>query len=225
MRLRRGVRFVLAAFALAASAFVSLFPGSAEARNRPGDFDFYVLSLSWSPSYCESEGDKAEPTQCAGPRPFAFVVHGLWPQYQHRWPEFCQKPPPFVAEPVLRSMLDIMPSRKLVLHQWRKHGTCSGLDSATYFEKVRLAFSRVTIPEEYRRLDQYSMVAPHEVEAAFRAANPGLDADMISVECSGRHLRDVRICMSRTFNYTACPELERRACTAERVAMPPMRGG
>ncbi len=223
MTLRRGARRLLAAGALL-GLLAAL--GPAEARNRPGDFDFYVLSLSWSPSYCAGEGDDADPMQCASTaRPFAFVVHGLWPQYTRGWPEFCQKPAPFVAEPVLRAMLDIMPSRKLVLHQWRKHGTCSGLDSATYFEKVRLAQSRVTIPEEYRRLEDYRMVSPGEVAQAFRAANPGLEADMISVECSDRRLSEVRVCMSRTFQYTACPAVAAKACTTDRVTMPPMRGG
>lgn len=214
---------------LAAGALLGLVAtlGPAEARNRPGDFDFYVLSLSWSPSYCASEADDADPLQCATTaHPYAFVVHGLWPQYEKRgWPEFCQKPAPFVAESILRSMLDIMPSRKLVLHQWRKHGTCSGLDSATYFEKVRLAQSRVTIPEEFRSLADYRMVSPGEVADAFRAANPGLEADMMAVQCSDKRLSEVRVCMSRTFQYTACPEVAAKSCTTDRVAMPPMRGG
>ncbi|WAC25692.1 ribonuclease T2 [Ancylobacter sp. SL191] len=213
---------------LAVGALLGVFAAApAVARDRPGDFDFYVLSLSWSPSYCAGEGDDADPMQCAATaRPYAFVVHGLWPQYEKRgWPQFCQKPPPFVAESIVRSMLDIMPGRKLVLHQWRKHGTCSGLDSATYFEKVRLAQSRVTIPDEFRKLDDYRMVSPSEVADAFRAANPGLGADMISVQCSDKRLSEVRVCMSRTFQFTACPEVAAKACTTDRVAMPPMRGG
>jgi ribonuclease T2 len=51
-------------------------------QNEPGKFDFYLLALSWSPSYCEASRerapDRAPDAQC-GPRPFSFVVHGLWP--------------------------------------------------------------------------------------------------------------------------------------------------
>jgi ribonuclease T2 len=71
--------------------------GSAAAQdprqNEPGKFDFYVLSLSWSPSYCEQAGERAPRQQC-GERPYSFVVHGLWPQYEKGFPEFCQNPAP-----------------------------------------------------------------------------------------------------------------------------------
>lgn len=230
MRLRRGARALRIGAALAAACLIGggLLAASTDvqARNRPGDFDFYVLALSWSPTHCLGEADDASSLQC-GPkaRPYAFVVHGLWPQYEHGWPQYCQKPAPFVAEPVVRSMLDLMPARGLVLHQWRKHGTCSGLDSATYFEKTRLARSRVTIPEPYRQIDAYLTVTPAQVEQDFVAANPGLAPDMVSVQCKDRNLSEVRICMSRTFQYTACPEVDADACKLDRIVMPPMRGG
>ena len=217
MRLARAAGLALAALLLwPALAF-------AQQKGEPGRFDHYVLALSWSPSYCEAMGERAEPAQCAAPRPFAFVVHGLWPQYTRGWPENCVNPAPFVPEPVLRAMLDIMPSRRLVLHQWRKHGTCDGADSAAYFAEVRRAYERVTIPEAFRRLDDYRMVSPGEVEDAFRAANPGLTPDMIAIACDGRRLTEVRICMDRTLGFTPCEEVDRRACRASRVVMPPLR--
>ncbi|HSI40583.1 MAG TPA: ribonuclease T2 [Xanthobacteraceae bacterium] len=191
----------------------------------PGRFDYYVLSLSWSPSYCESAGDSAEPEQCGRGRPFAFVVHGLWPQFDKGWPQDCQNPAPRVPEATLRGMLDLMPSRKLVLHEWRKHGTCSGLSADDYFALVRKARAAVTIPAAYRRLDAPAMVAPNEVEAAFVTANPGLAPDMIAVDCADRRLSEVRICMTPGLELRACPDVDRRACRAPRVAMPPVRGG
>ena len=30
--------------------------------------------------------------QCNGPRPFSFVLHGVWPQFEKGWPENCQTP-------------------------------------------------------------------------------------------------------------------------------------
>ena len=67
-------------------------------QNAPGQFDFYVLSLSWSPSFCAGAAERgAAPAtanvQC-GPRPYSFVVHGLWPQYADGFPEYCQIPAP-----------------------------------------------------------------------------------------------------------------------------------
>ncbi|QFR32887.1 ribonuclease T2 [Ancylobacter sp. TS-1] len=208
-------------------AALMLWPALAGAQQKgePGRFDHYVLALSWSPSYCEAMGERAEPAQCATARPFAFVVHGLWPQYKRGWPENCVTPAPYVPEPVLRSMLDIMPSRRLVLHEWRTHGTCATPDPAAYFDLVRRAYAGVTIPAAFRRLDDYRMVSPAEVESAFRADNPGLAADMIAVGCDGRRLTEVRICLDRSLGFTPCPEVDRRACRAARVVMPPVREG
>src|SRR3979411_349189 len=65
-------------------------------QNAPGEFDFYVLSLSWSPSFCEEAAERGgggrSQVQCGG-RPYSFVVHGLWPQYEHRCSAYCFGPP------------------------------------------------------------------------------------------------------------------------------------
>ncbi len=188
---------------------------------RPGEFDFYVLSLSWSPTFCESpEGRGSE--QCAARRPFAFVVHGLWPQYERGYPAFC----PADAAPDLegvRSVLDIMPSAGLVRHQWRKHGTCSGLGTRGYFDAVREAFARVEIPPSLQRLDKAVSVEPRAVERAFRAVNPGIQDAGIAVTCDGRRLAEVRICMTKEFDFRPCPEVDRRGCTARSIVLPPVR--
>ena len=65
-------------------------------QNAPGQFDYYVLSLSWSPSFCETATGNARRQQC-GARPFSFVVHGLWPQYERGFPESCLLPPTIVS--------------------------------------------------------------------------------------------------------------------------------
>ena len=201
-------------------------PARAQAPGEPGKFDFYVLALSWSPSFCETSGDKRNAEeQCRRGRPFSFVVHGLWPQHERGFPKNCVHPAPRIPEPLIRSMLDLMPAFGLVIHEWRTHGTCSGLEPEKYFETVRRARERVVIPERFGRLADYTMVSAGEVEEAFLAANQGLKADMIAVTCDNRHLREVRICMSRDLAFRSCPEIDRRACRTPRVVMPPVRGG
>jgi ribonuclease T2 len=196
----------------------------AQDRGQPGEFDFYVLSLSWSPSYCEAEGDRRPgDEQCSRRRPFAFVVHGLWPQYERGYPRACTNPAPWLPEPLVRSMLELMPARGLIIHEWREHGTCSALAPETYFEAMRRARSRVTVPDRFHRLDTYTMVSPAEVEDAFRVANAGLEPSMIAVTCDNRRLREVRICFDRDLRFRACPEIDRRACRTPRVVMPPVR--
>ena len=212
--------------ALAALALLCAAPAAAGQRDVPGRFDFYVLSLSWSPTYCEDRGRDADrDPQCSRARPYAFVVHGLWPQYERGFPADCVYPAPYVPNDLVRSMLDVMPSKKLIIHEWRKHGTCSGLGARGYFDLVRRAKEKVAIPAEFTRLNSYRMVAPADLEAAFRAANPGLKPDMMSVDCDKRRLREVRICMNRDLSFRACAEVDRRACRLSKMAMPPVRGG
>ncbi|MEP9388983.1 ribonuclease T2 [Mesorhizobium sp. KR9-304] len=188
-------------------------------------FDFYVLSLSWSPSYCEAEGEEANRQQCATERPYAFVVHGLWPQFERGFPESCDTSEPDVANATLRTLYDIMPSAGLIRHQWRKHGSCSGLGQEDYFDVLRAARETVSIPAEFRRLDSYRTLDPDDAEAAFLRANDSLPRDGIAVTCDKRYLREVRLCLTRDLEFRSCPEVDRRDCRLARVVMPPVRGG
>lgn len=197
--------------------------GAVEAKDdRPGAFDFYVLALSWSPTYCL--GERASPAQCRTATPRGFVVHGLWPQFERGFPDFCQSPAPYVPEDVIAGITDLMPSKGLVLHEWRRHGTCSGLSPAAYFGAVRNAAARVQIPEALRAPAATLHMTPADVETAFRAINPGLEADMIAVSCADGRLKEVRVCMTRDFAFSSCPEVDRRACGGGRsLDVPPPR--
>ena len=130
-----------------------------------------------------------------------------------------------VASETLRSLYDIMPSAGLIRHQWRKHGACSGLSQSDYFKVVRQARERVVVPEQFRRLEDYRTLRPGEAEQAFLQANPGLKAKGVAVTCDHRYLREVRICMTKELGFRDCPEIDRRACSIDKVVMPPMRGG
>src|SRR5437870_4641468 len=140
----------LAAAAIAMLVASSVANAQDHRQNQPGQFDFYVLSLSWSPSFCEAAGERGTPPQqqCAT-RPYSFVVHGLWPQYEQGFPEFCQQPAPRLDRNIVSSMLELMPAPRLIFNEWEKHGTCSGLAARAYFETVRKARAVVKIPEAY----------------------------------------------------------------------------
>ncbi len=214
-----------------ALALVVALGGCGEAQDRrqnePGQFDFYVLSLSWSPSFCAANAERPfrRPDPQCGPRPYSFVVHGMWPQYDRGFPEFCQVPAPRLGRNIVTSMLDLMPSPRLVYHEWDRHGTCSGLSQSAYFDTIRKARAVVKIPQQYLALRSPLTVTPDEVEDAFVAANPGLTREGVSVTCGGRRLDEVHICLSRTLQFRDCPEVERRSCRRDRLLMPPVRGG
>ena len=216
-------RALFAAFALLLGLALG-DPAAAQNRGRPGDFDLWVLSLSWSPSYCEATGNARGDAQCA--RPYSFVVHGLWPQYERGYPSDCDTRAAPPNRDQVRDILDVMPSPGLVHHEWRKHGTCSGLSGESYLRIIRKLYEKIHVPDEFKAAEKPRMVTPREVEAAFVAANKGLDDDEIAVQCDGRRLQEVRICLKKDLSaFTSCGETDRRACRLDRAYMPAVRTG
>jgi ribonuclease T2 len=185
--------------------------------------------LSWSPSFCAEAGErnsssKSVQQQCTNERPYSFVVHGLWPQYEKGFPEFCQTPAPRLDRGIVSSMLDLMPATRLIFHEWDKHGVCSGLPARGYFETVRKARAVVKIPPEFLEPKTTLNVTPDDVEDAFVKANPGLSRAGIAVTCGSTRLNEVRICMSRDLKFRDCAEVDRRACRRDKLVMPRVRG-
>lgn len=201
---------------------------SQEHDNQPGQFDFYVLSLSWSPSFCaaaaERNGGRAGGMQC-GARPYSFVVHGLWPQYDRGFPENCQTPSPRLYRGIVDSMLDLMPAPHLIFNEWDKHGTCSGLSPSAYFDIVRKARAAVQIPPDYSDLKEPLSVTPGAVEDAFIKANPGLTPAAMAIECDKKRLTEVRLCLSKDLKFRDCADVAKRSCRRGALVMPPVRGG
>ena len=138
-------RSVIISRLLISLALVVVAAGMASAQDRrqnaPGEFDFFVLALSWSPSFCEAAAERGNSgrSQVQCERPYSFVVHGLWPQYERGFPEYCQRPSPRLDRNIMTSMLDLMPAPGLIFSEWDKHGTCSGLGPRGYFETIRKA--------------------------------------------------------------------------------------
>jgi ribonuclease T2 len=220
----RIIQAPLLAVLLVASACA---PSASQQQELPtGDgYDFFVLSLSWSPSYCAAEGSDANRQQCGTGRDHAFVVHGLWPQFESGWPEFCDSPEPArVPDATVRQILDVMPSAGLVGHQWRKHGSCAGMSQQDYFSVVRAARDRINIPTRFARSAKRVEIEPDDVEADFIAANPTMPEDGIAVTCDGRFVREVRICMTKELEFRSCAEVNARACRMPRALMPPPGG-
>src|SRR6187455_3888098 len=190
-------------------ALVVFSAGMASAQDRrqnaPGEFDFYVLALSWSPSFCEAAAERGNSgrAQAQCERPYSFVVHGLWPQYERGFPEYCQRPSPRLDRNIMTSMLDLMPAPGLIFNEWDKHGTCSGLGARSYFETIRKARAAVKIPPEYLDLASEKTLAPAEIEEAFVKVNPGLSASAIAVVCGRKRLSEVRICMNKDLQFRA----------------------
>jgi ribonuclease T2 len=219
-------------------AVALLCAGTAGARHHrqsgdaePGVFDYYLLSLSWSPAYClQSPGAE----ECQGPRRYAFIVHGLWPQNERGWPENCgvrsgvrSGARSEVPDDVVRGIADLMPARGLVYHEWSAHGTCSGLEPADFFALVRRAYRGVAIPAPLSQPAEAAEQSPDAIAQAFMRANPSWPAQSVVVTCSNQgapRLREVHLCMDRKLSPRACSaDAQRGACRAPQVIIPPVR--
>ncbi len=185
-------------------------------------FDFYVLSLSWSPTYCATQKGPSRSPQCSGDEEFRFVVHGLWPQHERGYPEYCRSQgPQRVPRSVGKIVFDIMPSMGLIGHQWRKHGSCSGLTQRGYFDATRQAFERIRIPPKLSDGEARLTLPAAEIERSFVAANPGMSTSGIAISCEGQRLKEIRICLTKEFRFRDCAEVDRGGCRLDRVELPP----
>ena len=210
-------------FALLA-LFVSLTaPAFAQGRGTPGDFDFYVLALSWSPAFCDLDSGSRTRDQCREGSGKAFVVHGLWPQYERGSPSDCR-----VDAPVSRQAVDaaggVFPDDGLARYEWRKHGSCSGLSPLAYFTAVRQAFQAVRIPAMFDAPEQPRTMRVFDIERAFVGENRGLRTDQIAVTCRRGMIAEVRICLSKDLRqFQTCVEVDRNSCRAQSVYVPALR--
>jgi ribonuclease T2 len=192
-------------------------------RNVPGAFDYYVLVLTWMPSYCRGEGRSRRDPLCDPPHAHSFLLHGLWPKFDKGWPENCfTGKRPWVPGKVIEDMRDIMPSKNLMIHEYRVHGTCSGLTPAQYFGVARELYERIKVPPRYADVDDQQVDSPVEIERAFVGANPWLKPEMISVTCRRANVVDIRVCFGRDLFPRACgsDEDQKRLCPLEKITVP-----
>ncbi len=136
----------------------SLRAGDQESGPDAGHFDDYVLALSWDPGFCEN---KPQSSECASLTPDSFAarhltLHGLWPDQNgdshHDYgycgvpPEirsldtgsqWCRMPPFGLSQDASSRLEEVMPgansSTCLQMHEWYRHGSCSGLSPDAFF--------------------------------------------------------------------------------------------
>lgn len=186
---------------------------SAAAKPAPAaPFDYYLLTLSWSPEYCLTNFSSPECAAHPG-----FVVHGLWPENNNgTYPENCSNAPG-PTNPA--SFLDVLPTLALIQHEWLTHGTCSGLPANTYFNSIRSAFHSVKIPANLQNDHTPQTLAPAAILAQFASANPTFPRGSFALTCTGNALTAAQVCLTKSLAPQACQHI--RTCTAPTIKIPP----
>lgn len=200
-----------------------LSASSVSAEDVAGEFDYYVMALSWSPTWCSLEGDARNSPQCEPSEDFGWILHGLWPQYDQGWPANCRTSFRAPSRSQTGDMADIMGTSGLAWHQWRKHGVCSGLDPADYYALSRLAYGKITRPDVFRRLDRSVTLPASVIEDAFLEANRDLSANQITITCKQGYIQEARICLTRDLEFRTCGEDVLRDCSMSNAQFDPIR--
>lgn len=190
---------------------------------RAGEFDYYVMALSWSPSWCAIEGDGRGADQCRTGSGHGWTLHGLWPQYDRGWPSYCRTSHPAPTRAMTASMADIMGSGGLAWHQWRKHGVCSGLSASAYFDLSRHAFDQLVKPAVFDQLVRPVRLPARLIEEAFLRENPAFRADMLTVTCRQKRIYELRVCLAKDLTPMRCGDDVIRDCDLSDAVLDPPR--
>lgn len=195
-------------WAVLAAALTTASPLWADGE-KAGDFDYYVMALSWSANWCALAGDDRDDPQCDAGRGLTWVLHGLWPQYEEGWPSYCRTIERDPSRTETAAMSDVFGGAGAAFYLWKKHGRCAGLSSTGFYDTARAAYSSVTMPPVFKQVTKDLKVPAEVIEAAFLDANPGMARDEITVTCDQGMIQEVRICLTK--------DLEPRRCAADSI--------
>ena len=188
-----------------------------------GDFDYYLMALTWSPNWCALTGDARADDQCDARHAHGFTLHGLWPQDEAGYPSACRSALRDPSRAETAAMTDIMGSGGLAWYQWKKHGRCSGLTARDYFATARRAYGSIRLPEVFQTLNRRITLPASVVEDAFIDANPSLPRDAITVTCNAGMIQDVRVCLTKDLSPRRCGTDVIRDCRMTGAVLEPVR--
>ena len=203
-------------------AILLAFPARAEGE-KAGDFDYYVMSLSWSAGWCAATGDARRDPQCEAGRGLTFVLHGLWPQDEAGYPSYCRTGQRDPSRGESGAMADIMGGAGLAFYQWKKHGRCSGLSALDYYSLGRQAYEKIVIPPVFAKMSKTLKMPASVIEGAFLESNPGLARDQITVTCRDGAIQEVRVCLTPDLSPRRCGDDVIRDCTLKDAVLEAVR--
>ncbi len=198
----------------------ALLPFSARA-DTAGDFDYYVMALGWSPTWCTLTGDARDDPQCE--RNLTWTLHGLWPQYETGYPADCRTTARDPSPAQTLNMADIMGGAGLAFYEWKKHGRCSGLSATDYLALARRAYSGVKIPPLFAKVTTDLTLPARVIEDAFLDANPNLSRNQITITCKSNMIQEARICLTKDLMPRRCGDDVIRDCTLKDAELGALR--
>jgi ribonuclease T2 len=194
--------------------------GPSGESGEPGQFDYYLLTLSWSPTYCLIHPQDG--SECGG-KGYGFILHGLWPQFDSgSYPEDCE-PGAVLSRAEAAVGRTVFLSEGLMRHEWQRHGTCTGLDATTYFRTADKALASVHMPRRFSAPASALTLTSEQIAQEFHVANPSIPEDGLTVACTRAELSEVRVCLTRDLQFRSCGRRVRDSCPAVPIEAPASR--
>lgn len=218
---RLGIALSIMLVALTSSAFA--VDGQADSRpdGKPQNFDYLILALSWSPTYCAANSRRLDERQCQAPANHGFVVHGLWPQAMDGARLRCPAGKGEFSKALFERTLEIFPDLDLAQMQWQRHGHCFGFAADAYLEKAGAARAKLVIPERFRNVDQIFSLSGEAIRESFVNANSNLTAQSVAISCRKGELVEVLVCLKNDLSsFEPCPQIAQRSCRAATLRIP-----
>ena len=175
-------------------------------------FDYYLLSLSVEPSFCAGSARDAGKPECrrltaASFRETPLTLHGLWPNRARvgarQQPQDCDGPAFQLSSATEAALQHVMPGGTgLARYEWRKHGTCSGLEPDRYFAAAAGLAQQANATIGPIVLASGGSVRLADVQQRLAATDPALAAAVI-LDCrfarggGGALLEEVRLTLGR----------------------------
>ena len=207
---------------LVAALLALASPAHAEGE-KAGDFDYFVMALSWSANWCALEGDDRDDPQCDAGRGLTWVMHGLWPQYEDGWPSYCRTGERDPTRGETAAMADVFGGAGSAFYQWKKHGRCAGLSSKGFYDTARAAYGSITLPPVFKQIRKDMKLPASVVEDAFLESNPGMARDQITVTCDQGMIQEVRICLTKDLEPRRCGDDTLRDCRMKDAVLEAVR--
>ena len=107
----------------------------------------------------------------------------------------------------------------MLQHEWKTHGTCSGLSPDEYFSAARKAFKSVKVPPRLAGLKSQVSMPPDQILALFAASDSQIPQSAMALSCGNNHLTAFEVCLDKSFQPIACSGV--RSCRANTVRIPP----
>ncbi len=217
---RVGLQVCALALLLAAAAADARHRHRTNPDAQAGQFDYYLLSLSWAPTYCLTHADDG--AECSN-KGYGFVLHGLWPQYDGGgYPENCETQFELTADAAAKGRT-IYPSERLMAHEWQTHGTCSGVSALDYFSTADRATAAIRIPAELSAPQADQTLTAPQIIGLFHRANPQMPDGAMTVACSRATMSEIRVCLTKDLVVRACGRGVRNNCPQVPLRVPASR--